>query len=613
MRCPKCGYACEDNLKICPKCNAPIEDILEELYELKKMSSGLNDRINNLETRIKQGRIPRAPAKKEHREIPAESESLETRIGLRWFNKIGLLAIFIGTALFLRYAFVNNWIGVLGRVLLGVFSGIGLVIAGEFTKRRNYNIFSEGLTAGGFSLVYLSVYAAFNFYHLLGAIPAFLLIVSVILFSGLYSIRLDSARLLTLTIIGGFLTPIIMNVKGASVCSLMTYILLLDAGVLLVNYYKKWEYCNLLALIFTYITYFSLYSSSFAKSSFLMTEIFITSFFLLFILISIFYNFIHKQKTTAAEMAIIIVNGISYFLANYFLLIDRGVHAKKIGFLAAALSGVYALFYFSALKRTKGKDKRLIFTYLSLALLFATFIIPIELKKQWLLIGYVIESVILIWLGFKVMFKGIRITGVFMALFALSTLIFSYSSSWIGEQFHFDFRPLLNERFFTYIVFTICGFVSAYLYEKNKDKLSFFDESNLSRAFGLTACILLLVALSQEVSSYFKCLIHGSKYFGPAKDTSIEGLKMAQRFTMSALWMIYSFALVAIGIFRKIRGLRIVAIILFAATILKVFLIDTSEVAQIWRIFSFIGLGIILILTSLLYQKYKDKLIDFIR
>ena len=48
---------------------------------------------------------------------PGETQSLESRVGSHWFNRIGILAILIGMAWFLKFAIDNHWIGPLGRVL----------------------------------------------------------------------------------------------------------------------------------------------------------------------------------------------------------------------------------------------------------------------------------------------------------------------------------------------------------------------------------------------------------------------------------------------------------------------------------------------------------------
>ena len=45
-----------------------------------------------------------------------DDRSLESRIGSQWFNRIGILAVLIGVAWFLKLAIDNHWIGPLGRV-----------------------------------------------------------------------------------------------------------------------------------------------------------------------------------------------------------------------------------------------------------------------------------------------------------------------------------------------------------------------------------------------------------------------------------------------------------------------------------------------------------------
>ena len=79
------------------------------------------------------------------------------------------------------------------------------------------------------------------------------------------------------------------------------------------------------------------------------------------------------------------------------------------------------------------------------------------------------------------------------------------------------------------------------------------------------------------------------------------------------MWALYSFILVGIGITRKFRAIRIMALVVFIITIVKVFVFDTFEIAQIWRIMSFIGLGVVLVITSFLYQKHKDRIIGFVQ
>src|ERR1700761_5972206 len=60
-----------------------------------------------------------------------DTHSLESRIASQWFNRIGIAAVLIGMAWFLKFAIDNHWIGPLGRVLIGLTAGAGLVAWSE--------------------------------------------------------------------------------------------------------------------------------------------------------------------------------------------------------------------------------------------------------------------------------------------------------------------------------------------------------------------------------------------------------------------------------------------------------------------------------------------------
>jgi len=99
----------------------------------------------------------------------ANTGSLESRIGSQWFNRVGILAVLIGMAWFLKFAIDNHWIGPLGRVLIGLIVGAGLVAWSERFRGRGYLVFSYSLKAIGSGVLYLSLWAAFSLYQLVPA------------------------------------------------------------------------------------------------------------------------------------------------------------------------------------------------------------------------------------------------------------------------------------------------------------------------------------------------------------------------------------------------------------------------------------------------------------
>src|SRR5437868_2204865 len=98
---------------------------------------------------------------------PARSRAdWEILIGGQWLNRIGALALIIGMGYFLKYAFDNDWITQTMQVLIGLTIGGVLFAIADRTQRKGLAIFAQGLTGAAVAILYLVVYAAFNFYHL---------------------------------------------------------------------------------------------------------------------------------------------------------------------------------------------------------------------------------------------------------------------------------------------------------------------------------------------------------------------------------------------------------------------------------------------------------------
>lgn len=71
------------------------------------------------------------------------------------------------------------------------------------------------------------------------------------------------------------------------------------------------------------------------------------------------------------------------------------------------------------------------------------------------------------------------------------------------------------------------------------------------------------------------------------------------------LWGILAFVFLVIGIRKRIKNLRIIALSLLGITILKLFLFDISNASETGKIIAFILLGILILIISFVYQKLK--------
>ncbi len=90
----------------------------------------------------------------------------------------------------------------------------------------------------------------------------------------------------------------------------------------------------------------------------------------------------------------------------------------------------------------------------------------------------------------------------------------------------------------------------------------------------------------------------------------MSAAEQSYKLGLSILWGVYSLLLIFWGIRRKKRHLRIGAIALFAVTLVKLFVYDISQLNTIAKTVVFVSLGILLLLISYLYTRYKQVLFD---
>jgi uncharacterized membrane protein len=90
----------------------------------------------------------------------------------------------------------------------------------------------------------------------------------------------------------------------------------------------------------------------------------------------------------------------------------------------------------------------------------------------------------------------------------------------------------------------------------------------------------------------------------------ITGSSDSYKLGITILWGVYSLAMIVLGIWRKNKNLRIGAFVLFGVTLTKLFLYDLSSLNTISKTIVMVSLGILLLIISFLYNKYKQTIFD---
>lgn len=531
--------------------------------------------------------VPQVPPPPRPTPASADAGGLEAEIGGNWLNKIGAVALVLGMAFFLKYAIDNRWIDETGRIVIGLVIGLACLFGGEHFQKRNLNKYAQGISGAGIAILYFSIYAAFGFYSLVPQLPAFLFMILVTITAIATAVRYDAITIAVLGIIGGFMTPLLMQKPGGgggdSQIQLFTYIAILDLGILGATYYKNWRSLNILSLAGTALVFAGWWGESYEPKKLGVTLVFLTIFYAIFAAQSFVQNVLARRTMNAADLMMVILTPVLYFSTSYALL--AGQYHLFLGVFAAAVGAVYVIFS-HRVQIVGYEDRKLRLLFLMIASGFLIVAVPIQLEQHWVTIGWVAEGAVIAGLGFYMNSSRTRYVGFGILCLAAFRLLFLDSWGYgLGRQT----VPFLNARFATYIFAIAVIALVAWLYSRYREQIT-GDEKAVQVILALGANFLMIWILSIEVLDYLSHINAG-----------------VQSLALSAIWAICAAIMLAVGLSKRNRPVRIMAMVIFGIVILKSFLYDVWSLERLYRIIAFLGLGVLLLLASYFYQAQRDR------
>ena len=504
---------------------------------------------------------------------------LETLIGGRWLNRIGIIALIGAVTFFLKYAFDNNWIGPGGRVAIGVLIGAAMLPWSHWLLQRGYAYFSEGIAGLGAAVLYLSIWAGCQYYKLFSLDVGFFAMIVITAAMAAVALGRNSQRIALLSLFGGFLTPILVSEGKDAQVVLFTYVLVLGAGLLVIEMRRDWRTLTPLSFLLSQCYFWGWYSEFYRPNKLERTVVFATLFFLLYAALPVI-RAVRFSKLQELDILVVLANAFAYLGALYIMLWRQDRWPLTLLVLALSAAHVIVARLVPPPKSGESPLTRLLFA--GLALTFATLAIPIRLDGKWITLAFAVEGAVLVWTGFRSLAGFLRMGGYFLlALAAVRLLIFPLPA----PQF------LFNERFAAYVVLIICLGVVLYAARENASTVE-RDELNLLGLFAVAINFFALFALSLELWDHF------GSHAGLGIDSGL-----AQHLALSLLWTAYASGLIALGVRRESALLRWQALALFGLVVAKVFLYDSSYLERFYRIISFAILGLVLLVVSFLYQR----------
>jgi uncharacterized membrane protein len=294
-----------------------------------------------------------------------------------------------------------------------------------------------------------------------------------------------------------------------------------------------------------------------------------------------------RPLITADDATIIAVNAACY-LGLSVLVWDK--YQAWMGGLYLFLAVCYGVLAFFKLKtdRTGMLGKYA----LVIAVSFLTLAPSAQLGNQvWTTIVWTMEFALLIWAASRLKIPALMTLGLVTFALAGVRLLFFDTPVDVGT-----YTPVLNTRVLALLVAVAATYSSARIIGK----------AQRTAVFLLVAANFLTIwVLSREVWDYF-----GQRLRSVTTSGDIA-LRNMQNLSLTVLWAIYAIILLAVGISKRQRLLRLGALGLFAIAVAKVFLYDVWALQTIYRVAAFTGLGILLIVGGYLYQRNSKAIIGF--
>jgi len=174
-----------------------------------------------------------------------------------------------------------------------------------------------------------------------------------------------------------------------------------------------------------------------------------------------------------------------------------------------------------------------------------------------------------------------------VGLYTLSELRDAYLNQNLSEYYNIGAWHI-TIRYFSY------AFVALTLFISYKYVLEKFMKIENKVSFSILFYFIVLWIVSSELVNLM----------------DISGSSQSYKLGLSILWGVYSLFLIALGIWKKRKHLRISAIVLFSVTLIKLFFYDISHLSTISKTVVFVSLGILLLIISFLYNKFKSNISD---
>ena len=513
-----------------------------------------------------------APQAMDAQKRPAKPDvSLEDLLGGRILAWLGGLAILVGAILFLVIAVDRGWIGVEARIALAFAGSTVLLAVGLFVyERRGQTDAAVAAVAAALGALYASLTYATAVKDVVGQGPGLLVAALVGSVGAAIAVRWHSQFVAALALLGALAAPVLVG--GETSGSALAFMVVALVSTIAVLLWQRWGWLALGAFVIS-APQLALWASD--RDDLILPLAVLALFWGLFVAAGIGYELrVPTTSLRVSSASVLLLDAAFVAALGWSLVDDRGTSEGATAWVLGVTMAYIALGGFGFRQRMSTEIAALL---VGVGVGLSGVTLALALDGPALVAGWSAEAVILAWVAARTNEnRALVFSGVFLGLAVLHTLLVEAPPDSLVDGVA-DLP--------TAVVAVLCVAAAALL---------------MSRFVRLADLRLLLVGVGAVALLYAASLTIVDVFQGEADEPS-----QTAQVALSMFWGLVGLVAIVVGLVRDVRELRFGGLALLGLGVAKVFAYDLSELDQLYRVLSFVVVGIVLLVGAYAYQRVR--------
>jgi len=558
----------------------------------------------------------------------APRPDLEELLGGRVLGWLGGVAVVIAAVFFVVMAVRNGWIGEAARMELA-FGGSAVLVGlgGWLYERCGHTQAALATFAAGLAALYATDAATTLHYHLVSPAVGLVIAGAVGALALATAVRWDSQEIAGIGIVGSLLAPVFVGC-GTSTSALVFMAIALVAAIGVVLR-RGWEWLAVAAYVVS-VPQAAAWLVSEHNTHLGLTLAVTTAFWLLYVVAALGHELrTPTESLRLSSASLLLANAVVTAAGGWWLIDDAGHRAGANAWLFA-LAGAHVVLGTLVLRSRASHEIALLLYGVAAGIVGVA--ITVSLDGPAVVAAWSFEALVLAWAGRRTSTpeRGLVASLLFAGLAAGHVLVFEVPPDSLAYGVHSIPVALGSVGL---VLLALAGVAAAYRDVRKPiawasaallvylagclvppDSLAYGVHS-IPTAIGSIGLVLLalagIAAACREVrepiawagAAVLVYLASGLvvDLAGASPGNSTQTSQLA----LSGFWSALGFAAILVGLVQRRRALRLGGLSLLALAVGKVFLVDLAHLESIWRVGSFLAIGLLLLAGAFAYQRAR--------